>query len=576
MSATPVWFADRDTGEVLAEARIVEQPASRLFVLPPVETTGRTLAIDPVAPGRAGSISLAGLAPWDALHRPERVDPDDEDTQDDELKRANAPWPDSPEGIRAWLVLRLATLLQLPLSHLLADDGALDWPGPLRSFQLRGVRALLGHDALLLADDMGLGKTVQALAALRILVVQRRVNAALVVAPAGLLSQWRAECRRWAPELRVSTVHGTPADRRWQWRTPAHVYLTSYETLRADVAGSSRTPLSREWDLVILDEAHRIKNAESDISWACKRLRRRRQWALTGTPLENSADDLVSILEFVRPEWRGQRRHLDTFAGLRAELREVQLRRRKADVLPDLPDKLVSVVPLPLAPRQRETYERIEREGIVELRERGEQARVQNVMELIQRLKQVCNFCPRSGESSKFDDLRERLATLAAEGHKALVFTQFTNVTGGARAIARRLGGRALIYTGGQTPAERDEVLRRFRSDDECSALVLSLRAGGHGLNLPEASYVFHFDRWWNPAVEAQAEGRSHRLGQRRAVNVYSYVCERTIEERIAATLAAKRILFDELVDDVSLDLAAHLSADDLFGLFGLPAPDGA
>jgi SNF2 family DNA or RNA helicase len=165
-------------------------------------------------------------------------------------------------------------------------------------YQLVGVRELVSRDSLLLADDMGLGKSTMSLAAIRILVRQRRITSALVVVPAGLISQWRVEARRWAPELRVSSVHGAQSDRGWQWRTPAHVYLTSYETLRADFSDNPHAPAARLWDLVVLDEAQRIKNAATDVARTCKRLRRKRQWAITGTPLENSPEDLISI-----PNW---------------------------------------------------------------------------------------------------------------------------------------------------------------------------------------------------------------------------------------------------------------------------------
>jgi SNF2 family DNA or RNA helicase len=471
------------------------------------------------------------------------------------------------------LARRLAHLLQPPVERLLAPDGPLEWPTPLLPYQLVAVRELLARDTLLLADDMGLGKTVQALAALRILVVQRRVESALVVAPAGLITQWRAEVRRWAPELRVSTVYGGAADRRWQWRTPAHVYLTSYETLRADFTANPHSPVARLWDLVVLDEAQKIKNAETDVSRACKRLRRRRQWALTGTPLENRVEELASLLEFVNPAVARADRLALPAPLLRAELGCLQLRRRKADVLDDLPPKLVSPVVLPLTPAQRASYVRAEREGIVALRARGESVQVQHVLALITRLKQICNFCPETGASSKLEDLRERLGVLAEEGHKALVFTQFANAEYGARAIAARLGTTALVYTGELSSRERDYVLHQFRTRPERRVLVLSLLAGGQGLNLQQASYVFHFDRWWNPSVEQQAEARSHRLGQAYPVHVYSYTCEDTLEERIEGILRDKRLLFTELVDDVSIDLSTSLTSDELFGLFGLQPP---
>jgi len=325
---------------------------------------------------------------------------------------------------------------------------------------------------------------------------------------------------------------------------------------------------------VALDEAQRIKNRDADISRLCKRLRRRRAWALSGTPLENNLDELASILEFVLP-WLGEPA-TRLFAGpdLLERQRRVQLRRRKADVLPQLPPKLSTTITLQLDAPQRASYERAEREGIYALRARGADVRIHNVLELITRLKQLCNVDPLTGRSSKLADLRERLATLVAEGHRALVFTQFTDATFGARAIATSLARfRPLLYTGAMDLGQRDAVIRAFKDDPSHAVLVLSLRAGGVGLNLQDASYVFHFDRWWNPSVERQAEDRSHRVGQAYPVHVYAYTCEQTIEERIEVVLRRKRRLFEDIVDDVTLDLATVLSSTELFGLFGLPAP---
>jgi len=446
----------------------------------------------------------------------------------------------------------------------------------LFDYQLDGVRALLSRDALLLADDMGLGKTIQAIAALRLLVLRREAEAALLVIPAGLVGQWRRAIHEWAPELRVSTVRGPAADRAWQWAAPAHVYLTSYDTLREDSTENPQAPPQRRvWDVVILDEAQRIKNRDAEISRKCKRLPRKRAWVLTGTPLENGVDDLASILEFVSPLGPGQLpTRLTMGPGLLEIHRNVQLRRRKADVLAQLPPKTHIHVLLSLSGAQLASYERAEREGIVQLRERGESVRVENVLELITRLKQLCNFCPSTGESAKLDELSGRLGTLQAEGHRALVFSQFTEQTFGVRAIATRLGAyRPLVYAGDQSLRERDEVIAAFREDSSHTALLLSLRAGGQGLNLQQASYVFHFDRWWNPAVERQAEDRSHRLGQAFPVHVYTYTCEGTIEERIDEILRRKQGLFDELIDQVSIDLRAALTGEELFGLFGLAAP---
>jgi SNF2 family DNA or RNA helicase len=443
-------------------------------------------------------------------------------------------------------------------------------------FQRDGVRALVEADALLLADDMGLGKTIQAIAAIRVLVRLRQLDSALVVVPTSVIVQWRRALRQWAPELRTITVRGRPEDRARQWRADATVFLTTYDTLRADFTENPLSPPRRRvWSVVVLDEAQRIKNRDTAISHVCKRLPRERAWALTGTPLENAADDLASICEFL-VRWRDgePRRRLMPGPDLYQRHRTLQLRRKKHDVLTQLPPKTVSEIELELAPAQRRAYDRAEREGIVHLRQLGRKVTITHILQLIIKLKQICNICPESGDSSKLEDIEERMDTLTAEGHRALLFSQFVQEPFGVRAIARRLTRfDPLEYTGGLTTAARDHVLRQFHDDPRHQLLILSLKAGGQGLNLQDASYVFHVDRWWNPAIERQAEDRSHRLGQTMPVTVYRYLCQDTIEHRIDEILRDKQALFDELVDDVSLDLRRLLTREELFGLFDLEPP---
>ncbi len=256
---------------------------------------------------------------------------------------------------------------------------------------------------------------------------------------------------------------------------------------------------------------------------------------------------------------------------LKTLLRERQLRRKKEDALPDLPPRQVIEVVLELPPAPRAAYDRAEREGILRLTASGASVTITHILELIVRLKPICNVDPASGESVKLTDIAGRLETLVAEGYRALVFSQFTdNVFGVGRAAQWLRAFQPLQYTGSLSSGQKADVVTRFLADTRHKALLLSLRAGGVGLNLQAASYVFHLDRWWNPAIEEQADSRAHRMGQPYPVTVYRYLCVNTIEERIDLKLREKRRLFQEIVEDVSLDSGTALNEAELFSLFGL------
>ena len=470
------------------------------------------------------------------------------------------------------LAERLSVALQPPLSLCLSSSGSLMWPDKLLDFQKDGIQALVERASILLADEMGLGKTIQAIAAMRLLAIREKLERALVVVPAAVLRNWRDEIGKWAPELRSIEITGSQPQRNWKWDARVHIKIVSYETLRSDYMLAVR---HGEWDIVCLDEAQRIKNSGSAISGVVKGIRSKRRWALTGTPLENSLEDVRSILSFLHPvNSNGQKTGETSIGDIKLALGTVQLRRKKSEVLADLPPKTITEFFVQLSRQQRKEYDALFSGGVCDLRSMGVDATVTDVLALITRLKQVCNFSTSGGCSSKLNDIAPRLYALRSEGHKALVFSQFTNESYGVRKIAHALKSfNPVIYTGDMTANQRLDAIKVFRDDTDAGVLILSLKAGGVGLNLQQASYVFHFDRWWNPASEAQADDRSHRFGQTCGVSVYKYICENTIEERIHEILQAKRALFAEYVDDVCIDLGQRLTEEELFGLFGLEPP---
>lgn len=434
----------------------------------------------------------------------------------------------------------------------------LAWPSTLHAFQLAGVAHLLKSDSVLLADEMGLGKTIQVIAALRILIQRQNLRSALIIMPAGLLLQWRQQLRRWAPDLSLSTVVGKQHERLARWRSSAQVYLVGYEALRHDWGlPSPFGPSSRVWGVVIADEAPCIKNEDTDLSVFLKLLQRNRTWALTGTPVENSANDVASLIDFVAP---GQLERREMMMGLRRVLSQVQVRRRRADVLPNLPPKVTHELPIVLGPDQRAAYDRAEKAGRIWLRSLGKDITIRHVLELILRLKQICNACPRTDSSAKRDDLLDRVSHHVDAGQKVLVFSQFVAAPFGVAMLAQHLAScRPLVVTGAMSALARDAMTSLFAQDHTRSVMILSLKAGGIGLNLTSASVVFHFDRWWNPASESQAEDRAHRIGQTRTVNTFSYLCQDTVEQRIANILASKRALFTDLIEDVAVSSLRRL-----------------
>ncbi|HQD22560.1 MAG TPA: DEAD/DEAH box helicase, partial [Arachnia sp.] len=448
-----------------------------------------------------------------------------------------------------------------------------EWLSFLLSSRLGGI----------LADEMGLGKTVQALA-LALSAKERGAlrGPVLVVAPTSVIGTWSAEAAKFAPSLNTVAVTATAAKRGEPLATSidgADVVVTSYTLLRLE----SDEYRALDWGAVLLDEAQFVKNHASKAYQAVRKLNAGVKIALTGTPLENNLMDLWSLLSITAPglfpdpkafttAFRRPIEAGDTEAlgRLHRRIRPLILRRTKAAVAAELPEKQEQIVPVELSPGHRRLYDRhLARERQKVLGLLGDLGRNRiTILRSLTLLRQL-SLSPaliddaHPAASAKIDTLVEMLGEVIAEGHRALVFSQFTGFLG---LIRERLTAEGIgyAYLDGRT-RDRAGAIAGFREGD-APVFLISLKAGGFGLTLTEADYVFILDPWWNPAAESQAIDRTHRIGQDKPVNVYRLVASDTIEEKVVELQARKRHLFDSVVGTGS-DAAAPLSADDILGL---------
>ncbi len=460
---------------------------------------------------------------------------------------------------------RLRLLLQPPLESLLSAE-SLKFSFQPFSFQLDGIAFLYPRHRAVLADEMGLGKTMQAVTAIRLLAHHGQLRRVLLVCPKPLVTNWQREFAQWAPEIPVTTIEGGPSRRQWLWRTGSDVVrIANYETVVRD-RDEVCNPDSH-FDLVVLDESQRIKNPSSTTNEVIRSISRSRSWALTGTPIENSVEDLRGIFEFVSP---GQLQPKMKPRAAGKAVADYVLRRTKDKVLTELPPKLYRDAEIELSPEQSESYRLAEDEGVVRLREMKGELTIQHVFELVLRLKQICNFDPMTGTSTKLERLETDLEECAASGRKAIVFSQWVQTLGELRSRLARFNPAE--YHGKVPNQKRDGVIARFREDPNCHVILMSYGAGSVGLNLQFASYVFLFDRWWNPAVEDQAINRAHRIGAQRAVTVTRFLSLNTIEQRINEILERKRELFDAVFNDSNDGPTSRFSREEIFSLFNLEA----
>lgn len=458
---------------------------------------------------------------------------------------------------------RIYFTLQPPVETWLADR-AIQLPSKPFPYQAQGIAFLAGRPSALLGDEMGLGKTMQTIVAIRMLLGSGIARRILLVCPKSLVTNWIREFRAWSGDVVPIVIEGSTRRRHAMWELPQiPVKIVNYELLQRDADFVDEAKL--EFDLVVLDEAQRIKNEQSQTARAARSLRRRRSWALTGTPLENRPEDLISIFSFIDP---GLIDGTPTLSQLRDVTQPHILRRLKEQVLDQLPPKIIRDAHVDLSPAQRTTYDAAEQDGVLRLNELGDSITISNVFELVLRLKQICNFDPATQDSAKLDQLSNDMEEIAASGRKALVFSQWVQTL--HRISARLRDYKPLEFHGGLSVQERNAVIEEFRANPERHALLLSYGAGAVGLNLQFAQYVFLFDRWWNPAIEDQAINRVHRIGQKEPVFVTRYMATQTIEERIIEVLDRKRAMMNEVVPGTEPARRINLDEEDIFKLFDI------
>jgi SNF2-related domain/SNF2 Helicase protein/Helicase conserved C-terminal domain len=498
------------------------------------------------------------------------------------------------EGVEAtgWLGSMLDDALHSTVMPIPSPEG---FEGTLRAYQARGVGwlAFLGRLGLgaCLADDMGLGKTAQMIATLLADPVE---GPTLVLCPVSVLGNWARELERFAPQLQVMVHHGTTRTDKPQALATADVVLSTYSVVARDI----ETLRAVDWSRLVLDEAQQIKNPGTSQTRAVRALSASRRIALTGTPVENRLTELWSIMHVLNPGLLGNltafkksfatpiEKHSDPEATelLRRVTAPFVLRRLKSDrsIIDDLPEKIEMTEHCPLTSEQATLYQAVVDE-LIEASERSDGIERKGlVLAGIGKLKQVCNHPAHflgdgsalGGRSGKLERVEELIDEILSAREKVLCFTQYAEW--GSLLVpyfTRRFGFEPLWLHGGVTRRNRDLLVHRFATDDEASIFLLSLKAGGTGLNLTTASHVIHLDRWWNPAVEDQATDRAYRIGQKRTVLVHKLVSSGTIEERLDEMIKSKRTLAGKVVGSGEQWLT-ELSTDELRSAIALRPSD--
>jgi non-specific serine/threonine protein kinase len=424
----------------------------------------------------------------------------------------------------------------------------------------------------ILADDMGLGKTVQALAFLHHLKQQNKTLKALVVCPTTLMFNWSNEIRKFTPELRFYVHHGGARTKEDLHQNEVDVIITTYGTLRSDI----KHFLEMDFDYVVLDESQAIKNPSSKVAKAACLLKAKNRLCLSGTPLQNNTFDIFAQMNFLNPGMLGSMEFfkqefavpIDKFGEkeqkehLRKLLYPFILRRTKEQVAQDLPEKQEMILFCEMAEEQRKIYDAYRNDyrdrimGVVE--DQGIQKSQLTILQGLMKLRQICDSpaIMREQDGEKYPNVSVKLEELGREitenisNHKALVFSQFLGMLALIREKMKELGVDYEYFDGSTTAADREKAIKRFQEEDNCRVFLISLKAGGVGLNLTAADYVYIVDPWWNPAVEQQAIDRTHRIGQTKNIFAYRMICTDTVEDKILKLQERKRALAKDLITD--------------------------
>ena len=412
----------------------------------------------------------------------------------------------------------------------------------LYPYQRYGVAWLLRHPRGVLADDMGLGKTYQAISAVRRLFRFGKLNWGLIVVPKPLITNWIEEISKWAPELKMAAVSGSDILKCGGWSkliTSNHLIVTTYDSIRGDTSILLKHPP----DLIIADEAHRLRKRESLTFQSFRKLRSNYLWCLTGTPIERAVEDLVVIMSLIKPTQFATNESSLHVSSIKARSRKFILRRKKEEVLSDLPPVIDRVEAIALGKKQRESYDRTARSNSYS-----------NHLAQFNQMRMICDFDEISGESSKIDRIVELLEDIEAAREKVVVFS-YTLMP--LNIIASRLKAIGLGYElliGSQDIGKREHVISNFRENPEIVVLLASTKVASEGLTLTEANNVIFVNKWWNPSSNSQARDRVVRIGQKKVVQVISFKAINTLEEGLETILSEKGKTFNDVMSALERD----------------------